>query len=111
MVAGELLVCFYGVPSADSPWGWQFGGHHLALNISIDNDEVTSMSPSFVGTEPAHFTYDGVEYTAVDDMHEAGYAIYQAWRTIREPLRPCFRFRTMLSQVQAGMGPFLHKSV
>ena len=69
---------FYGVPSADSPWGWQFGGHHLALNISIDKDEVTSMSPTFVGTEPAHFTYDGVEYNAVVDMHVAGYAIYQA---------------------------------
>jgi len=71
-------LSIYGAPSADSPWGWQFGGHHLGLNISIDGDKVTSMSPSFVGTEPAVFTLDGVDYEAVRDMHLAGYAVFVA---------------------------------
>ena len=71
-------ISFYGTPSATSPWGWQFGGHHLTLNLSVESNRVKTMSPSFVGTEPAIFTYDGVEYEVVIDMHRAGYALYAA---------------------------------
>ena len=71
-------ISFYGTPSATSPWGWRFGGHHLALNLSVEGNRVRTMSPSFVGTEPAVFTYDGVAYEVVIDMHRAGYALYAA---------------------------------
>lgn len=71
-------LSFYGTPGADAPWGWQFGGHHLALNISIEGNRVDTMSPSFIGTEPAVFTLNGTEYEAVRDMHLAGYAVFSA---------------------------------
>ena len=71
-------ISFYGTPSATSPWGWAFGGHHLALNVSVEDNRVASMSPSFVGTEPAVFTHNGVAYEAVIDMHRAGFALYAA---------------------------------
>lgn len=71
-------LSFFGTPSAEAPWGWQFGGHHLALNISIEGNRVETMSPSFVGTEPAVFTINGVSYEAVRDMHLSGYAVYTA---------------------------------
>ena len=71
-------ISFYGMPSAASPWGWQFGGHHLALNVSADGNLITAMSPSFIGTEPATFRYKGVEYETVTDMHRAGYALFSA---------------------------------
>ena len=71
-------ISFFGTPSATTPWGWQFGGHHLGLNLSVEDNRVTSMSPSFVGVEPTIFTYDGVEYEALVDMHRAGYALYDA---------------------------------
>ncbi len=71
-------ISFYGTPSADAPWGWQYGGHHLGLNLSIENNTVESMSPSFVGTEPAIFTYNGVDYLSVRDMHLAGYAVFRS---------------------------------
>ena len=35
------------------------------------------MSTSFVGTEPAVFTFDGVAYEAVIDMRRAGHALYE----------------------------------
>lgn len=69
-------LSFFGTPSADTPWAWQFGGHHLGLNISIEGNRVETMSPSFIGTEPAIFTINGVDYEAVRDMHLAGYAVY-----------------------------------
>ena len=71
-------IAFFGIPSATAPWGWQFGGHHLGLNLSVESNRVTTMSPSFVGIEPTIFTYDGVEYEALVDMHRAGYALYSA---------------------------------
>ena len=36
------------------------------------------MSPSFVGTEPAIFSHNGVDYEAVIDMHLAGHAVFAA---------------------------------
>ncbi|MEO0398054.1 MAG: DUF3500 domain-containing protein [Pseudomonadota bacterium] len=69
-------LAFFGEISGQGRWAWQFGGHHLGLNVSIENDAVNSLSPSFVGTEPAVFTYKGVEYANVRDMHVAGFALY-----------------------------------
>ncbi len=70
-------ISFYGTPSAKEPWGLQFGGHHLALNITVRKGRVYTMSPSFLGTEPAVFTLNGVNYEAIADMHRAGYATFQ----------------------------------
>lgn len=71
-------LSFYGTPSAEEAWAWQLGGHHLALNISIEGNRVETMSPSFIGTEPAVFTLNGIDYEAVRDMHLAGYAVFTA---------------------------------
>ena len=71
-------LSLFGTPSADTAWGWQYGGHHLGLNLSIENNIIETMSPSFIGTEPALFTLNGIEYEAVIDMHKAGYSLYIA---------------------------------
>lgn len=71
-------ISFYGTPSANGLWGWQFGGHHLGLNISMQNGRVTTMSPTFWGTEPAVFTLNGVDYESVVDMHRTGHAVFQS---------------------------------
>lgn len=71
-------LSFFGTPSANAPWGWQFGGHHLGLNIAIEGNRVESMSPTFVGTEPAIFTVNGVDYEVMRDMHLSGYAVFTA---------------------------------
>ena len=71
-------ISFYGTPSATSPWGWQFGGHHLGLNLSVEGNRITSMSPNFVGTEPTVFTHSGIEYEALVDMRLAEYAVFSS---------------------------------
>ena len=76
--AENYWLSFFGTPTADGQWGWQFGGHHLGLNVSIDGGGVTSMSPSFIGAEPAVFTFNGADYEVAVDMHRAGYAVFQA---------------------------------
>lgn len=68
----------YGEPSMKGDWGWQIDGHHLAMNIAVNNGTTNSMSPSFIGTEPAVFTIHGKKYEAFVDMHESGYAVYNS---------------------------------
>ena len=43
---------FYGDPADDSLWAWSFEGHHISLNFTVVNDQV-SMVPRFLGARPA----------------------------------------------------------
>ncbi len=51
-VPENYFVAFYGKPGKDSVWGWKFGGHHIALNFTIVNDQF-SFAPFFFGANPA----------------------------------------------------------
>ena len=43
----------FGEPSEQGSWGWRLEGHHLALNFTVQDGEVISTSPAFMGTNPA----------------------------------------------------------
>jgi hypothetical protein len=45
------FVSFFGVPSPNVPWGFQFDGHHLAINCAVVGNEM-AMTPLFMGSEP-----------------------------------------------------------
>jgi len=51
-------VAFYGDPSTDEAWGLQFGGHHLAVMVSLGGDTL-SVSPYFKGAQPVSYELDG----------------------------------------------------
>ena len=53
-------VAFLGEPSTDRPWMFQFGGHHLAINITVYGSDV-SFSPMLTGGSPLRLRYDGKE--------------------------------------------------
>jgi len=51
-------ISFVGKPSTTAPWMLQFGGHHLALNITFaGNSDV--MTPTLTGAQPAKFNVNG----------------------------------------------------
>src|SRR5215469_786399 len=52
------FISFLGTPSEKTPWMLQFGGHHLALNITIAGDHGI-LTPTLTGAQPALFTADG----------------------------------------------------
>jgi Protein of unknown function (DUF3500) len=54
----EFYVSFLGTPSATAPWMLQFGGHHLALNITFVG-EADVITPSLIAVQPARYTLDG----------------------------------------------------
>jgi hypothetical protein len=51
-------ISFLGKPSNTSPWMLQFGGHHLALNITIAGEQGV-LTPSLTGAQPATFKLNG----------------------------------------------------
>jgi hypothetical protein len=51
-------ISILGTPSQNKPWMLQFGGHHLALNITIDGDRGI-LTPTLTGAQPALYTENG----------------------------------------------------
>ncbi len=49
-------LAFLGTPSTTGTWMLQYGGHHMATNITFGNGNVTGASPKFEGVEPLSFT-------------------------------------------------------
>ena len=70
-------LAFFGAPAAEQDWNWQFGGHHLAVNVAV-RDGVMSMSPSFIGIEPATFELDGTKWAPLADHVARGVALMNA---------------------------------
>ncbi|WP_246573449.1 DUF3500 domain-containing protein [Kineosporia corallincola] len=69
--SGRYYLAFLGEPTADGTWMLHFGGHHLAINLTYKNGEVTGTTPFFIGLEPTSWTADdGTEYAPMDDMHQ-----------------------------------------
>jgi len=46
-------VTVFGDPSSEGNWGWRVEGHHLSLNLTLQDGEVISTSPTFMGANPA----------------------------------------------------------
>ena len=71
-------LAFFGEPSAGADWSWQFGGHHLAINVAVTAAGAMSMSPSFIGIEPAVFVLDGAAMAPMRDHAAGGVALLGA---------------------------------
>lgn len=46
------FTTFYGNPGTDEKWAWSFEGHHISLNFTVVEDEV-SLVPRFLGARPS----------------------------------------------------------
>lgn len=53
-----FYISILGTPSEKSPWMLQFGGHHLALNITVSGENGI-LTPSLTGAQPALYQLDG----------------------------------------------------
>jgi Protein of unknown function (DUF3500) len=51
-------ISILGTPSEKDPWMLQFGGHHLALNVTIAGEQGI-LTPTLTGAQPAIYTMDG----------------------------------------------------
>ena len=70
----EFWFALLGTPSDSSPWRWMFGGHHLGLNATFANGDVT-LAPSLTGAQPAIFTLNDVEMRPLKAENDAAFAL------------------------------------
>ncbi|SFL50101.1 DUF3500 domain-containing protein [Geodermatophilus ruber] len=50
---GLYYLRVFGRPGGPQPWGWRFGGHHVSLNHLVVDGRVRSVTPCFIGADPA----------------------------------------------------------
>ena len=67
-------LAIFGEPSNANAWGWQLGGHHLAINATV-TDGRSYLSPTFVGVEPASYTVGASTMAPLDTHLQAGLAL------------------------------------
>jgi hypothetical protein len=73
----EYYIAFLGTPSATVPWMLQFGGHHLAINLTLAGSQAT-MAPSLPAAQPATFTVEGRTVRPLGNENDKAFALINA---------------------------------
>ncbi|MFO1461344.1 MAG: DUF3500 domain-containing protein [Verrucomicrobiota bacterium] len=73
----EFYLSFVGAPSDSKPWTLQFGGHHLALNLTLAGTNNT-LSPSLTATQPASYTRDGKTFRPLGMENDLAFRLIQS---------------------------------
>lgn len=76
-------LAVFGDPAGGTPWGWQLEGHHLALNFTVVDGEL-SVTPMFLGADPAHVSSGP----------------YAGWRVLGQEVDKAFAFLDALTPAQ-----------
>ncbi|MCB0163182.1 MAG: DUF3500 domain-containing protein [Anaerolineae bacterium] len=68
-------VALIGTPSETEPWQWQWGGHHVTVNATIVGPNI-SLTPSFIGAQPATYTdANGNTVRPLGDIEDEAFAL------------------------------------
>jgi hypothetical protein len=73
----QYYVAFVGTPSTTQPWTLQYGGHHLAINLTIGGSQA-SMTPSLPAAQPATFSVEGRTVRPLGDENDKAFALINA---------------------------------
>jgi len=70
----EYYLAFLGTPSATAPWMLQFGGHDLAINLTLAGSQAT-MAPSLPAAQPATYTVEGRTVRPLGNENDNAFAL------------------------------------
>jgi hypothetical protein len=73
----EYYLALLGTPSATTPWLIQFGGHHLAINVTVVGSN-SALTPSLPATQPATYTLNGETIRPLGKENDKGFALINA---------------------------------
>ena len=71
------FISILGTPSEKAPWMLQFGGHHLALNITIAGERGV-LTPSLVGAQPALYKVNDTTIRPLGEESDRALALLNA---------------------------------
>ena len=70
----EYYLAFLGVPSVSAPWMLQYGGHHLAINLTLVGRRAT-LAPSHTAAQPASYAFEGRTVRPLGDENDRAFAL------------------------------------
>lgn len=70
-------ISILGKPSETTPWMLQFGGHHLAMNITIAGERGV-LTPTLTGAQPALYTSNGKTVRPLGEESDKALALLNA---------------------------------
>jgi len=73
----EYYIALLGTPSATGAWMIQFGGHHLAINVTVVGPN-SVMTPSLPAAQPAKYTLNGQTIRPLGHENDKGFALINA---------------------------------
>ena len=73
----EYFIAILGTPAIATPWMVQFGGHHLAVNVTIAGGSQV-VTPSLPAAQPATYTLNGQSIRPLGDENDKGFALINA---------------------------------
>jgi hypothetical protein len=73
----EYYVAILGTPSEIAPWMIQFGGHHLAVNITLAGSE-NALTPSHTGAQPSMYSFNGQTIRPLGKENDKAFALINA---------------------------------
>jgi hypothetical protein len=73
----QYYLAFVGTPSTTAPWMLQFGGHHLAINLTMAGSDAT-MAPSLPAAQPATYTVEGRTVRPLGNENDKAFALINA---------------------------------
>jgi hypothetical protein len=73
----EYYIAFIGTPSGTDPWMLQFGGHHLAINVTMAGSD-NVMTPSLPAAQPAKYILNGQTIRPLGNENDKGFALVNA---------------------------------
>jgi len=73
----EYYIALLGAPSATTPWMIEFGGHHLAINVTVAGAR-SVMTPSLPAAQPARYTLNGQTISPLGAENDKAFALINA---------------------------------
>lgn len=73
----EYYLALLGAPSLTDPWMIQFGGHHLAINVTVVGKS-NVLAPSLPAAQPATYKLNGETVRPLGREYDKGYALINA---------------------------------
>jgi hypothetical protein len=71
---GEFYLAILGKVSTADTWMLQFGGHHLAVNVTFAG-RTRVLTPTHTGAQPASFTVEGRTVRPLGDENDKAFAL------------------------------------
>jgi hypothetical protein len=72
-----FYVAVLGTPSATDRWMIQFGGHHLAINVTLAGRE-NVLAPTHTGVQPASYSMEGRTIRPLGEENDKAFALMNA---------------------------------